>query len=171
MNAVNRGRCRLDGSGQIRSWPGNVRRLPPVSRDCHPVLSCNRTPQLPVAAMWTARILTVLTCASLTLAQQTSQHAFSIGPSITDHESQILSVLSRIDDPVEAMIHLYPSTAQELAEPRLLELSNETAARWMTEGDKLRLRRAEVDFADLTWSQGIVAQDMSPSECRWVAFH
>ena len=54
------------------------------------------------------------------------------------------------DDPVEVMISLYPQMADALATPRRLHVMGEREALWMTEGDKMRLRRAGKKFVDIT---------------------
>ncbi|KII92043.1 hypothetical protein PLICRDRAFT_103137 [Plicaturopsis crispa FD-325 SS-3] len=53
------------------------------------------------------------------------------------------------DDPVEVMKLLEPANAAELDEPRLLQVFGKDAE-WMTEGDKLRLRKNGLAFMDLT---------------------
>ncbi len=104
---------------------------------------------------------------------QPAQHVFPLCPdpdrTVTFYESHteshILSILSQYEDPVEAMLSLHPSLEAELAEPRLLQIMDkEGETRWMTEGDKMRLRRAGVDFIDLTGRSGFVYVDAEPSE-------
>ncbi|KAH8645776.1 peptidase [Xylariales sp. PMI_506] len=62
----------------------------------------------------------------------------------------ILSVLETHDDPVAALAALDPAAAAGLAEPRLLHVMGELEPEWMTEGDKMRLRRAGKKFMDVT---------------------
>ncbi|WRT64463.1 uncharacterized protein IL334_001395 [Kwoniella shivajii] len=65
----------------------------------------------------------------------------------------ILSALDEYDDPVDALVALKPDLKQMMAEPRLLWIFGEEQTRqgiWMTEGDKLRLRRENKKFMDLT---------------------
>jgi leucyl aminopeptidase len=51
--------------------------------------------------------------------------------------------------------------AAQLAQPRLLHVFGEPAAKWMTEGDKLRLKRQGKKFADITDHQEFYGQDLS----------
>ncbi|KII92045.1 hypothetical protein PLICRDRAFT_172199 [Plicaturopsis crispa FD-325 SS-3] len=63
--------------------------------------------------------------------------------------AQIEHLASLHDDPVELMKLLEPANAAELDEPRLLQVFGKDAE-WMTEGDKLRLRKSGLAFMDLT---------------------
>ncbi|ORY22232.1 peptidase [Naematelia encephala] len=83
-----------------------------------------------------------------TSAHQVHQHASTA--TLNHPESTILEALSTYNDPVQAMVALHPSSADMLAEPRLLEVMDGSEVRWMTEGDKLRLRREDIDFIDWT---------------------
>jgi leucyl aminopeptidase len=65
-------------------------------------------------------------------------------------DAAILAALDAHADPVDAYISLHPEAADELAEPRLLRIVGEDEPRWMTEGDKMRLRREHKKFADIT---------------------
>lgn len=65
-------------------------------------------------------------------------------------DDAILSALSTYSDPVDALVSLRPELADELAEPRLLHVFGSKAPEWMTEGDKLRLRRQGLKFKDIT---------------------
>lgn len=92
----------------------------------------------------------------------------STGPSSVHTEALILSTLERISDPVEAMIALDATQAEILAEPRLLEVFDGSAGpstKWMTEGDKLRLRRQEIDFIDWT-GRNLVPADFEVKPSR-----
>jgi leucyl aminopeptidase len=62
----------------------------------------------------------------------------------------ILAALEQYPDPVDALVSLHPEAAEQLAEPRLLHISGESSAQWMTEGDKLRLKRQGKKFTDIT---------------------
>ncbi|KAH6609096.1 hypothetical protein Trco_002442 [Trichoderma cornu-damae] len=62
----------------------------------------------------------------------------------------ILAALEKYPDPVDAFISLHPEAAEQLAQPRLLHVSDEPNAQWMTEGDKLRLKRKGKKFTDIT---------------------
>ncbi|KAK5788366.1 hypothetical protein VI817_009324 [Penicillium citrinum] len=70
------------------------------------------------------------------------------------HES-ILSAIESHSDPVSALISLQGQddrlkTEAALAEPRLLRKLGTNQAEWMTEGDKMRLRREGIKFMDIT---------------------
>lgn len=65
-------------------------------------------------------------------------------------DDAILSALSAYPDPVDALVSLRPELADELAEPRLLHVFGNKTPEWMTEGDKLRLRRQGLKFKDIT---------------------
>jgi hypothetical protein len=68
----------------------------------------------------------------------------------------ILAALDRYpDDPVAALLHLKPELVELMEEPRLIQVFGEGSrdGEWMTEGDKLRLRREGKGFMDLTDSQ------------------
>ncbi|KFA81199.1 hypothetical protein S40288_07515 [Stachybotrys chartarum IBT 40288] len=85
-----------------------------------------------------------------------------VTPGLAAHDAQrVLNVPSRFDpamlaaikaypDPVDAFISLRPEAADELAEPRLLRVAGEREPRWLTEGDKMRLRRQGKKFTDIT---------------------
>ncbi|KAI0111127.1 peptidase family M28 [Nemania sp. FL0031] len=62
----------------------------------------------------------------------------------------ILTALRTHPDPVDALVSLRPELADELAEPRLLHILGHDTPQWMTEGDKLRLRREGQRFKDIT---------------------
>ncbi|WVR04904.1 hypothetical protein IAU60_001916 [Kwoniella sp. DSM 27419] len=64
-------------------------------------------------------------------------------------DPSIYAAIATYDDPVDALLHLKPELKAMMAEPRLLRVFG-TDAEWMTEGDKLRLRRAGKQFIDLT---------------------
>jgi leucyl aminopeptidase len=69
---------------------------------------------------------------------------------LTDCDAMIESLLAtHADDPVQVMRLLDPENASELDAPRLLQVFGAKAV-WMTEGDKLRLRRQGLGFIDLT---------------------
>lgn len=74
----------------------------------------------------------------------------------TVHES-ILAAIETHADPVAALVSLHEDEARAeteaaLAEPRLLRRlgTRNAKAEWMTEGDKMRLRREGVKFMDVT---------------------
>ncbi|KAJ8123274.1 hypothetical protein ONZ43_g733 [Nemania bipapillata] len=65
-------------------------------------------------------------------------------------DDAILAALHAHADPVDALVSLRPELAEELAEPRLLHVLGHDEPQWMTEGDKLRLRRKGQKFKDIT---------------------
>ncbi|KAH8882467.1 Zn-dependent exopeptidase [Thozetella sp. PMI_491] len=73
----------------------------------------------------------------------------------------ILAALEAHPDPVDALIALQPDLAAGLAEPRLLHVAGEKEAAWMTEGDKLRLRREKKKFIDITDHRDFYAQQQA----------
>lgn len=83
-------------------------------------------------------------------AQQVVFAPSSLDAPVHAVDDAILSALDTHDDPVAALLSLRPEVATELAEARLLHISGEEKAQWMTEGDKLRLRRLGKKFMDIT---------------------
>lgn len=65
-------------------------------------------------------------------------------------DKTILAALEKHPDPVDALLSLHPEYAADLAQPRLLHVIGESKAEWMTEGDKLHLRRQGKKFFDIT---------------------
>ena len=72
----------------------------------------------------------------------------------------ILSALKTHTDPVAALLSLQPDLKIDLAQPRLLHVSGEKKAEWMTEGDKMRLRRKGKKFVDITEHEEFYAQQV-----------
>ena len=68
---------------------------------------------------------------------------------IADNDA-ISTALKKYPDPVAALVSLQPDSTVELAQPRLLQVFGEQKPQWMTEGDKLRLRRRGRKFMDIT---------------------
>ena len=73
----------------------------------------------------------------------------------------ILAALKQHLDPVDAFVSLYPEAADELAESRLLHVYGEEKPRWLTEGDKLRLKRKGKKFIDITDHHEFYAQNVN----------
>ncbi len=98
-----------------------------------------------------ALLLLALGLAGLGAASQDSQVVFSHNTN-THHkvDPAILAALKEHKDPVDAWIALHPEEADKLAEKRLLRIAGEKEPQWMTEGDKMRLRRKGRKFADIT---------------------
>ena len=100
--------------------------------------------------------------AQLTLSTSSSPQGWTAP--IQDVDSTILAVLESHDDPVEALLALQPELYDALSEPRLLDVLGESTPKWMTEGDKLRLRREGKDFVDLTDHQDVLLSGLVPVE-------
>ncbi|KAH7308620.1 peptidase [Stachybotrys elegans] len=88
--------------------------------------------------------------AQLRLTKPSTKHAV---------DTAIYRALEAHDDPVDAFLSLRPEAADALAEPRLLRVFGEAEAQWMTEGDKMRLRRKGLNFIDITDHEEYYAQN------------
>ncbi|OHE97708.1 peptidase family M28 [Colletotrichum orchidophilum] len=73
----------------------------------------------------------------------------------------IAVALQKHADPVDALVSLQPELADTMAQPRLIHVSGEKMAEWMTEGDKLRLRRKGRKFRDITDYQELYADHVN----------
>lgn len=78
-------------------------------------------------------------------------------------DKAILAALDTHADPVAALISLQPDATATLAEPRLLHVMGQEKPEWMTEGDKLRLRRLGKKFMDITEHEDFYAQQIESS--------
>lgn len=80
-----------------------------------------------------------------------------------DHvvDDTILAALNAHSDPVDALISLQPELAAQLAERRLLHVFGQAEPQWMTEGDKLHLRREGKQFMDITDHQELYTDSLS----------
>lgn len=87
---------------------------------------------------------------STSSASQEAQVHLTAGAEQHQVDPAILAALEKYPDPVDAFIALHPEAAEQLAEPRLLRLFGESSAQWMTEGDKMRLKRQGKQFTDIT---------------------
>lgn len=65
-------------------------------------------------------------------------------------DREVTTALKKHTDPVDALLSLRPELATELAEKRLIHIFGDEKPEWMTEGDKMRLRRRGKRFADIT---------------------
>ncbi|KAH7029829.1 uncharacterized protein B0I36DRAFT_364303 [Microdochium trichocladiopsis] len=77
-----------------------------------------------------------------------SDHAHVHEGAIT--HDMIEAALEKHADPVDALLFLDPALAAHVNEPRLLHLLGDKEAKWLTEGDKMRLRRQRRKFIDIT---------------------
>ncbi|PMD61163.1 Zn-dependent exopeptidase [Hyaloscypha bicolor E] len=75
-------------------------------------------------------------------------------------DEAILAALKTHFDPVAALLSLQPELAADLAQERLLHVVGEQKPEWMTEGDKLRLRRRGKKFVDITDHEESYAQQV-----------
>lgn len=119
-----------------------------------------------------AAMLLLLACAlqaGVGAAALDTQVVFAPGPkapnSRMEHvvDDDILAALREYRDPVAALISLRPDAAAKLAEPRLLHVAGERVPEWMSEGDKLRLRRSGRKFMDITDHRDFYAQHVEAS--------
>jgi len=79
-------------------------------------------------------------------------------------EATIIQLLAaHNDDPVEVMRLVDPSYAPTLDEPRLLQVFGADPV-WMTEGDKLRLRKQGLGFMDLTGHQDVFRSSLNEKQ-------
>lgn len=84
-------------------------------------------------------------------------------PSKLQHtvDDAILAALEAHSDPVAALVSLDAENESFLAQPRLLRiLGGDSGPQWMTEGDKLRLRRQGKKFIDITDHEEFYADQM-----------
>src|SRR3569833_1962510 len=87
-------------------------------------------------------------------------------------EEAILSALDTYPDPVDALVSLRPDLEASLSEPRLLHVLGKATAEWMAEGDKLRLRRQNKKFMDITEHQDFYEKQEAISiACKASKFH
>lgn len=85
-------------------------------------------------------------------------------------ESHITAALEKHADPVDALVSLQPEMAAKMAEARLLHVAGEAKAEWMTEGDKLRLRRKGKKFRDITDFQELYTESVDAKSGKASAF-
>ena len=77
-----------------------------------------------------------------------------------DHhiDEAIIAAVKEHADPVAAILSLDADLEAVLGQPRLLHVLGELQPTWMTEGDKLRLRRKGRKFVDITAHEEFYAQ-------------
>lgn len=109
-----------------------------------------------------ANALLLLSTRLLTLVSAARNSQVVLAPPHDEHivDPAILAALDAYPDPVDALVFLQPETADELAQPRLLHVVGELEPQWMTEGDKLRLRRKGMKFIDITEHEEFYAQQV-----------
>lgn len=73
-------------------------------------------------------------------------------------EDTILAALAANPDPVDTLLSLRPGLASYLDTSRLIHVLDEAKPRWLTEGDKMRLRRDRKKFIDITDHQELYAE-------------
>lgn len=143
--------------------------------------------------MQKALIACLLGAAQLTVASRDTQSQYVLSPSPErgplsttvnpqhgDHSvhEDIVAALQQHDDPVDAFISLQEDDGRAdaeavLSEPRLLRRMGERKAEWMTEGDKMRLRRDGIKFMDITdhkefYEEQVDVLSGKPSELSFV---
>lgn len=91
----------------------------------------------------------------------------SVSPPHGDHsvDGRILAAIKNHPDPVAAYVSLQSEdiraeTEAVLAEPCLLQIMGAAKPEWMTEGDKMRLRRNGTDFMDITEHEEFYAEQV-----------
>jgi len=86
------------------------------------------------------------------IAQTAEEHvaAAAVPGTVWTVDSSVHAALEKHSDPVDALVSLQPEMAAKMAEARLIHVFGEKKAEWMTEGDKLRLRRKGRKFRDIT---------------------
>ncbi|ORX38701.1 peptidase family M28 [Kockovaella imperatae] len=97
-------------------------------------------------------LLGLLPCLLGSPLQPKSQLSFSSKDLSAQHvvDESIYMAMERYDDPVLALLSIQPELAETLAEKRLIQVFGDDGPVWMTEGDKLRLRRERKKFMDVT---------------------
>lgn len=75
-------------------------------------------------------------------------------------DDAILAALDTYPDPIQALKFLQPESAAELLEPRLIDVFGSPKPVWMTEGEKLRLRRDGKKFMDITDHQDLYLEPL-----------
>ncbi|GJC87864.1 leucine aminopeptidase 1 [Colletotrichum liriopes] len=75
-------------------------------------------------------------------------------------DSSVRAALETHPDPVDALVSLQPEMAAKMSEARLIHVFGEKKAEWMTEGDKLRLRRKGKKFRDITDFQELYTESV-----------
>lgn len=112
-------------------------------------------------------IFALLLAFSQTGLTSPSQEQVVLAPSSSHTvDEAILAALKTHADPVDALLSLQPESVIALSEPRLLLVFGEEKSQWLTEGDKLRLRRAGKKFMDVTDHEEFYSQQMEASTAR-----
>ena len=87
----------------------------------------------------------------------------STPPSHGEHavHPAVVAALEAHSDPVDAMLAIHPELVASLAERRLLHVRGNKEPEWMTEGDKMRLRRQGKKFVDITEHEEFYKQQVN----------
>ena len=103
--------------------------------------------------------LTAIVSASAFTTSRNQQILQDSGIGVTEANVKHL-LAAHNNDPVEVIRLLDPVYAAVLDEPRLVEVIG-TEPVWMTEGDKLRLKKQGLSFMDLTGHQNLFRSTFS----------
>lgn len=107
-------------------------------------------------------ITLLLSCAQLGLASVPGPAQVVLAPAPMHAVNEaITTTLKNHADPVDALLSLEPERAAILAEARLLRIFGEEEPEWMTEGDKLKLRREGKKFMDITDYEEFYSQQVT----------
>lgn len=136
--------------GKLRHFPGNGNSLLATKAPLSFFQDPPKTEITMRAAFASVSLFLSLVSASILYPPQ-SQHVLQPeGKTVEFTEATINRLLAaHNDDPVEVMRLLDPVYAETLDEPRLLQVFGSEPV-WMTEGDKLRLKKRGLSFMDLT---------------------
>lgn len=142
-------------SGRKRAINGDI---------LHPTLSAQIPTQSQIIPMIAVRpFVCFAVLATFALAIPSQQQKPLLSAQLSEAyqvDPEIHAAVAAYPDPVDALIALRPELATQLSERRLIKVFGEDVME-MTEGDKLRLRRAGKKFIDLTQSQGVVEPFMA----------
>ena len=91
-------------------------------------------------------------CSPASSNRQTPLSDHSTYPVASDYavDDSILAALEIHEDPVAALLSLQPELTNELSQKRLLRIFGQDEPEWVTEGDKMRLKRKGKKFMDIT---------------------
>lgn len=120
----------------------------------HPaiIILCKTTTILFIMVNLRQLSLTLAIAATASTLRDVDDAQIRLSAPNTGHRADpaILAALQLHPDPVDAFLAVHPESADKLSQPKLLHVAGETEAEWMTEGDKMRLRRSGKKFVDVT---------------------